>query len=314
MRFVQVAVAVIVDVNQRVLLTRRAKNTHLAGLWEFPGGKLEPNENAEQALQRELGEELGITPTDYQPLIRIRHHYTDKSVQLEVFRVNAYDGEALGLEGQPLAWTPLQQIASYPLPEADKPIVTAIRLPNRYLITESDWLAPDHLAQRFAAALRAGERLFQLRIKQADAEQRFELATIAAQQCADFNARLMINADWQLTQRIGAAGVQLTSSQLADLNQRPLDSNYLVAASCHDLAQLEKAQAIGADFALLSPVKPTKSHPGVAGMGWQAFSEQVDQCNIPVYALGGMAAVDLDDAIAAGGQGVSGIRGLWPVG
>ncbi|MGB1906015.1 MAG: 8-oxo-dGTP diphosphatase MutT [Spongiibacter sp.] len=125
---VHVAVGVIRR-DGRILLSRRAANTHQGGLWEFPGGKLEPGETLLDGLSRELHEELGITvqPTDCAPLIKIEHDYGDKQVCLDVCWVNDFGGQPRGCEGQPVQWVPIAQLNDYPLPAANAAIVDAIR-------------------------------------------------------------------------------------------------------------------------------------------------------------------------------------------
>jgi 8-oxo-dGTP diphosphatase len=81
-----------------------------------------------------------------------------------------------------------------------------------------------------------------------------------------------------------------------------------VGASCHDADELERAALIGADFATLSPVRATASHPGASPLGWERFAELVREARLPVYALGGAGPEDLDRARASGAQGVAGIR------
>jgi 8-oxo-dGTP diphosphatase len=85
----------------------------------------------------------------------------------------------------------------------------------------------------------------------------------------------------------------------------------LAAASCHTQAQLEHAVALGLDFAVVGPVKPTASHPGAQPLGWPRFSALVSGCAIPVYAIGGLAAEDLDEAMRAGAHGVAMIGAAW---
>jgi len=85
----------------------------------------------------------------------------------------------------------------------------------------------------------------------------------------------------------------------------------LLAASCHDTSELAHAEHIGVDFAVLSPVAATDTHPGATPMGWPRFRELVEEVNLPVFALGGMGPGDLDAAWEHGGQGIAGIRGLW---
>ena len=87
-----------------------------------------------------------------------------------------------------------------------------------------------------------------------------------------------------------------------------------MAASCHGAADLRRAERIGADFAVLSPVLPTASHPGAETLGWARFAELADAARIPVYALGGMNPGHLPQAWRCGAQGIAGIRGLWSAG
>ena len=91
-----VVAAVIHNPQGQILIAQRPVHKHQGGLWEFAGGKIEDGETAAQALVRELQEELGIIATQYRPLLTVEHHYSDKSVRLQVFRVTAFDGDAHG--------------------------------------------------------------------------------------------------------------------------------------------------------------------------------------------------------------------------
>ena len=121
-----VAVGVVLDTARRVLITRRASNSHQGGLWEFPGGKVEAGENLLLALARELREELGIEIGRTSPLLEIKHDYGDRQVLLDVHVVWEFAGEAQGLEQQPLAWVAPGELARYRFPEANVPIIGAI--------------------------------------------------------------------------------------------------------------------------------------------------------------------------------------------
>ena len=126
MKVVHVAVGVILDQYRNILLTRRAQESHQGGLWEFPGGKVEAGESLELALGRELREELGIAIGRTSALLEVRHDYFDKAVLLDVHVVWDFTGEAQGLEGQPLAWVAAEELAQYPFPAANVPIVDAV--------------------------------------------------------------------------------------------------------------------------------------------------------------------------------------------
>ena len=117
-----VVAGVLRDARGRVLLARRTEGRDLAGLWEFPGGKVEPGESPEDALVRELREELGIEATVGAPVSCVPLETPAKRLLLDVREV-AFSGQPRGLEGQALAWVPLRKLADYPMPPADVPVM-----------------------------------------------------------------------------------------------------------------------------------------------------------------------------------------------
>jgi 8-oxo-dGTP diphosphatase len=123
---VRVVAAVLCDAAGRVLIAQRPEGKHMAGYWEFPGGKLDAYEAPEQALRRELREELGIELRRCHPLLQLRHHYADRVVELEVFVVDESRGEPSGLEGQALKWVSVAELSQEQLLPADRPIVEAL--------------------------------------------------------------------------------------------------------------------------------------------------------------------------------------------
>ncbi|MDE2272212.1 MAG: 8-oxo-dGTP diphosphatase MutT, partial [Xanthomonadaceae bacterium] len=132
---IDVAAGVLVDARGRVLLMQRLPGKHLAGMWEFPGGKVEPGEPIGRALVRELDEELGIEVLASAPLISLPWHYPEKSVRLHALRVTAWRGELRAREGHPLRWMAVGDMDMAAMPPADVPIVAALRLPAHYAIT-----------------------------------------------------------------------------------------------------------------------------------------------------------------------------------
>ena len=122
---VHVAVGVILGPAGDILISKRHDDSHQGGLWEFPGGKVEPGESVEAALDRELHEELGIRVTSCRALIEVHHDYTDKEVFLDVWLIDGFSGEPLGREGQPLAWCAPASLADFDFPAANQPIVEA---------------------------------------------------------------------------------------------------------------------------------------------------------------------------------------------
>ncbi len=306
-----VAVAAIVNDAQQVLLARRPEHTHQGGLWEFPGGKCEPGEAVEAALEREIYEELGIRTGVCRPLIRVPHRYTDRSVLLDVWRVDAFEGQPYGREGQAVEWVHIEDLGERAFPEANLPIIRALQLPSACLITPDPGDDRDAFLAQLQHRLDEGIRLVQLRAKSLGGVAYQSLAEQVIEQCRRSGARVLLNAEAHLALQLGADGIQLSSQRLQQVTERSLPDNLLLGASCHSAGELAHAQAIGADFALLSPVKPTASHPGAPALGWEAFANLVDSCAMPVYALGGMTPADLGEAITHGAQGIAAIRALW---
>jgi len=128
---VHVVAGAVTDSAGRVLIAQRPAGKHLAGGWEFPGGKLEPGEERASGLARELREELGITIHHPRPLIRVRHSYPSREILLDLWVVRSYEGCPAGLDGQPLRWCSADELAAADLLPADKPAVRALRLPER---------------------------------------------------------------------------------------------------------------------------------------------------------------------------------------
>lgn len=310
---IHVVAGVITDVRGRILLARRTRGRDLAGLWEFPGGKVDPGETAEQALVRELREELGIEATVGEPLIAVPHRYPHKRLRLDVRRVAAYRGTPRGLDGQALAWVPPSKLGSYPMPAADLPVVAALQQPDRYLVTPGPQAGGDAAwLDAMAAALQRGVRRVQLRAgTETQGAGWAALCQRAAHLCQGAGAQVLVNHDVALASALGT-GVHLRAHQLADMAARPLPPGTPVAASCHTLEDLHHAARLHCDFAVLGPVRPTATHPDAEGIGWDAFAALREETALPLYAIGGLSSADIPQARAHGAQGIAAIRGLWP--
>ncbi len=305
----------IADADGRILVARRPDHVHQGGLWEFPGGKLEPGETPEQGLARELDEELGLTVQASRPLIRVHHDYGDRHILLDVRRVDSYRGEPRGLDGQPLAWLHPDAMDPAGFPAADRPIINALRLPALLLITGANPERPEAFLARLDQALGRGIRLVQLRAHGLDDRAYAALAQAAFARCEAAGARLLLNRDPAQARHLPHHGLHLSARALSRLERRPLapeGSIGLVGASCHDDAELDRAAALGLDYALLSPVRSTPTHPDARPLGWERFGELADPVPLPIYALGGLDPGDLDQAFRHGAQGIAGIRGFWP--
>lgn len=311
---IHVVAGVIADARGRVLLARRTQGRDLAGLWEFPGGKVEPGERPEQALMRELQEELGIQSVPGEPLIAVPQRYPHKRLLLDVRRMARWTGTPKGLDGQAMAWVPLDKLRGYAMPPADRPVVAALRDASCYAITPTPGDDDDAWLQGLQQALQSGIERVQLRAPGVHAARWQLLARRAVALCKHYArpAQVLVNGDCALAQTLGI-GVHLPAAQLLRLQARPLPTHIPVAASCHNLQELRHAEKIGCDFAVLGPVLPTATHPEAVGIGWTGFAALREEVSLPIYAIGGLSAQNLPQARRVGAQGIAAIRGLWGV-
>ncbi|MFC3153528.1 Nudix family hydrolase [Litoribrevibacter euphylliae] len=289
MKVVHVAVAVIERENGDICIAKRADHQHQGGLWEFPGGKVEAGETITQALQREIHEELGIDVLAHSPLISVRYRYTDKHVLLDVHRIHQFEGEPHGKEGQPVVWCPKSQLKNYEFPAANKGILNALILPKQVAILDPiSNEQVEYLTQSYAP----DELVIYVRD-----ENKSEFLT----QLSDLKDK-----GYPVLQKNDPLMAHLTSAQLNSLEDRP-DVIWL-SASCHNEAEIEKANALEVDFIFISPVQVTPSHPGGDVLGWDKFQELAELAHMPAYALGGVDMQDMEHALALGAQGIAGIR------
>ena len=311
-RYLHVVAAVIHNpTTHEILIAKRPDNKHQGGKWEFPGGKVEANETPQQALIREINEELGCTVKKMQPLIQIYHHYPDKAVFLDVYTITQFSGVAWGREGQAICWVKPENLNQYTFPAANYSILNAITLPTRCLITgepTNDIAFLTHLEQ----ALKKGIRLIQFRVKTLEDIQYTQLAKKSIKLCHQFNARIILNNPPLWIDQ--ADGLHLTSYQLSTF-KRPdyLTKDKLLSAACHNEVELSLASKLSPTFIFLSPVQITTSHPDAKPLGWQKFKKLITTINCPVYALGGLKERSLKVAQESGAQGVAAISAWWGI-
>lgn len=319
-KIVEVAAAVLQRSDGSFLLAQRPPDKIWPGYWEFPGGKIEPGETPYHALVRELREELGIEVLTAYPWLTRVFTYPHATVRLNFFRVTAWAGELHPHEGQEFAWQrPLSlalshegargQVLVSPMLPANAPILRSLELPSLYAISNAAELGIESFLTRLEARLNEGLKLIQLREKNLARDELCELARRVVALVHAHGAKVLLNSDVELAQEVGADGVQLTAEQLASLRERP--SVDWCAASCHNAEELRRAEALGCDFALLSPVLPTQSHPGAPHLGWENFAAIAAGSSIPVYALGGLTQGDMQTAWQHGAHGISLLRQAW---
>ena len=308
-KIVEVSAAVLQRPDHSFLLAQRPPGKIWAGYWEFPGGKVEPGETPRHALVRELHEELGIGVETAYPWIARVFTYPHATVRLNFFRVTEWRGELHPHEGQQFSWQKPAAVCVSPVLPANTPILRALELPTLYAISNVVELGAEAFFMRLQAKLDAGLRLVQLREKNLA---RDELRTLAQRVVAlehARGARVLLNGDVALAQEVGADGVQLTAAQLTVMRERP-DVPWC-GASCHSAEELRRAEGLGCDFALLSPVLPTQSHPGAPHLGWESFAAIAAGSSIPVYALGGLSQDDMLTAWQHGAHGIALLRQAW---
>jgi 8-oxo-dGTP diphosphatase len=166
----------------------------------------------------------------------------------------------------------------------------------------------DAFLPRLRSALEQGLRLIQVRDKELPETERLSLTKAVVDCARPYGAKVLVNGSAELVRATGADGLHLDSAALASLDARP-DFEW-VGASCHNPEELARAADL-ADFALLSPVLPTASHPGEPSLGWMTFALWAAASPIPVFALGGQNKDTLNDAVAHGGHGIAMLRELW---
>jgi 8-oxo-dGTP diphosphatase len=318
-KILEVSAAVLQRPDGTFLLAQRPPDKIWAGYWEFPGGKIEPGETPYHALVRELHEELGITVLTAYPWLTRVFTYPHATVRLNFFRVTAWSGDLHPHEGQQFSWQANAPQPSFgkvgsecsvsPILPANAPILRALELPTLYAISNAAELGVEPFLTRLQASLDAGLRLVQLREKNLARDKLRELAQRVVAMTHASGAKVLLNGDVALAQEVGADGVQLTSTQLTELKEHPAIN--WCAASCHNAEELRRAEALGCDFALLSPVLPTQSHPGVQHLGWENFAAAAAGSSIPVYALGGLKHEDMQTAWQHGAHGISLLHQAW---
>ena len=306
---IEVAAAVIQREDGCFLLGQRPAGKVYAGYWEFPGGKVEAGEAPLPALARELHEELAIDVETAYPWLTRDYDYAHAAVRLRFFRVVKWTGTLRARESQRFVWQMPDAISVDPLLPANAPILRALKLPPVYGITHAGALGRAELLRRLEQALARGLRLVQVREKGLDEKALKDFAGRVIAAAHAHRARVLVNANLDLARELGADGVHLTAAQLKEIRRRP--ELGLVGASCHDAGELARAEALGADFAVLGPVAPTPSHPGAPGLGWTRFAALVKDRALPVYALGGLGPADLEPAWRHGAHGISMMRAAW---
>ncbi len=305
----RVAVGVLQNAKQEVLVALRPAHSHQGGLWEFPGGKVEDGESVEQALRREFEEELSISVQDCHPLIQIRHAYSDKSVLLDVWRIESFSGIPQGREGQRIEWRALSRLKAADFPKANERIIRALSLPERIAITP-DARDFDELREIINHQLSLKARLLYLRQQSVDEATYQEWFAWAAKQCAASGARLMYSPVARMVDRArftAMGALHLSAEQLLTIDRRPVSPQQLFSASCRTRNELRKAEAVDADFVILPLSTEAGENKGPSSAAWKEFRSMADSVNVPVFAEGELRPEHRGISKIHGGFGIAGI-------
>ncbi len=321
---VHVMVAVVRNHRDETLVALRRADSHQGGLWEFPGGKREPGEPPLQALHRELREETGLRILASHPLCKVEHRYSDKHVLLDTHLVSRWtaaphvipqgtppagcdSSTSIGPEGQPIAWRPRHDLNEADFPAANARIVRLLRLPGTIAITP-ECASKREFLKLMRNCVESGRELVQVRQRQLPPETYRNWFFAALELAAGSPTRLLFNNPPEhFDPAWPGCGLHAPSRVLKELAARPVPPGHLFSASCHSPAELRRAEALGADLALLSPVLPTAKHPGAKPLGWRRFRRLADSVSLPVYALGGLSPQQTQYARNHGAFGVAGI-------
>lgn len=301
---------------QNHVLTAWRKPTQDQGTcWEFPGGKVEAAESAEEALHREVQEEIGVEITSFVLRLKYTHRYPDEQLTFMVYQIRADPLKLYAQEKQFLRWYPINRLRFEDFPLANRAIIRALRLPGLYAITpnctdpEQAVASVQAIVRRYQTGVWSAQNfMLSLRFPELFEYTQVVQNVLPMTQAAGIPVLIHDHLDSLPEMADSIAGIHFSQKGFSQLQQRPVRSNQFVAVSCHNLKEVTQAQKRGADFCVLGPVQSHVKFPAQQGIGWEGFHQIVQQVDIPVLALGGIQLGDLPAVHRCGGQGIAGIR------
>ena len=299
-----VAVGILRAPDGRVLLAERTATQLSAGFWELPGGKVDPGETPAQAVVRELAEEIGITALAVRPWIRYEHAFRLRRIRLHFFRIERWSGDPHGREGQRLAWVDPARPDVTPILPSVARVLAGLGLPALYAVSDAARHGgPAAFLERLPQARRGGLGLLQVREPAMSPDQRVQFARRIAALAAPYGARVLLCGSALEARRAGLGGIHSTADELRRLTSRPPVPLWVV--SCHDALDLGRAEQLGADAAVISPVLRSTAHPQLPPLGWTALRQLAAGASIPLIAQGGLSPAHLAEARSAGAVGIA---------
>lgn len=301
------AVGVMQQADDQVLLAERPVGKPWSGYWEFPGGKVELGETAEEALCRELKEELGVTVTKLYPWITRTFDYPAKydagklvseakTVKLSFFIVTEWLGVPRGLENQTLKWQSPFNMQVEPMLPANSPIFAALQLPKKAMLATLSTLHQARFFNELAAVLNAGVRMIIVRDAQHDEIAFTKIVEKMMVMLKPYAAKVMIEHD-NTDGKIQVDGQHYSAQALHAITKK--NQKILTGATCRDVNDLNQAAKLGLDYVLYSPARM-----GQQEIDWPRFAEAIRDYAIPTYVLGEITGESFAHARSYGAHGI----------
>ncbi|MBA2653953.1 MAG: NUDIX domain-containing protein [Gammaproteobacteria bacterium] len=248
-KVIHVAVGIITNADGELLVAKRPDHWLGGGFWEFPGGKLEANEDSVMALKRELLEEVGITVNECTPLIRLTYAYPERTVILHAWDVKLFSGKAAGLEGQEISWRQPNTLNQLNMLPANRAIVVATLLPKEYLITPSCDDPEIFLSALEEKLIQSPTRMLKFQSDNLNDADYLSVAKKIAVLCRNRKVTLLLSPiNHALINQTIADGVVMHTDQLLHMDQRPIAKETWLGAACDTITELSRIEEIGIDF------------------------------------------------------------------
>lgn len=319
--WVQVAVGILLrnfPECPQVLMAKRSEGQHYAGYWEFPGGKVEADEHPDQALTRELKEELAIQVDTAYPWGGPHHFvYPHARVRLFFYRITQWQGEVQGAEGQCIQWFDLADLPEDTILPANRPLLRFLRAPVTHLVTDIARYGQNTTLERLNAWLNQPTPFsIQVRDKTLSPEERkaWGQQILTQVKARRTDCPVLWNGDPETAAHLGFDGVHCPQTIWTDPAFKwpdTLPESFWKSAACHTPEHLKQLEHLNFDSATYSPVYPTTTHPDAPHLGWAAFQSGIECCSRPIYALGGLSSKHTSTALEHGAHGIALCSAAW---